>query len=191
MPLPDSIRLKNATVEFDQGFVCKNINWVIHPEHHWLICGNNGSGKSALAAILSGVGIVESGIVSNLPEQVGVVSFEAQQELIEAERRKDDADIMDVIAEGTPVSGIIAAVCKDQTLADKLAEQFGITPLLDRAFRKLSTGESRKVMLIRALSCKPQLLVLDEPFEGLDVESLAALQAHLNTIATNLSLIHI
>jgi len=189
MPLPDSIRLKNATVEFDQGFVCKNINWVIHPEHHWLICGNNGSGKSALAAILSGAGIVESGIVSNLPEQVGVVSFEAQQELIEAERRKDDADIMDVIAEGTPVSEIIAAVCKDQTLADKLAEQFGITPLLDRAFRKLSTGESRKVMLIRALSCKPQLLVLDEPFEGLDVESLAALQAHLNTIATNTTIV--
>jgi len=45
------------------------------------------------------VGDVNSGIVENLPERVGIVSFEAQQELIEAERRKDDADIMDVISE--------------------------------------------------------------------------------------------
>ena len=70
MPLPYSITLKNATVEFDKGFVCQDINWSIHPEHHWLICGNNGSGKSALAAILTGTGEVQNGIVKNLVWQV-------------------------------------------------------------------------------------------------------------------------
>jgi len=189
MPLPYSITLKNATVEFDKGFVCQDINWSIHPEHHWLICGNNGSGKSALAAILTGTGEVQNGIVKNLPDQIGVVSFEAQQELIEAERRKDDADIMDVIAEGTPVSEIIAAVCKDKLLAEELTAEFGITPLLDRAFRKLSTGESRKVMLIRALTCEAQLLILDEPFEGLDVASLEALKKHLDAIASDTTIV--
>ena len=189
MPLPYSITLTNATVEFDKGFICRDINWKVHPEHHWLICGNNGSGKSALAAILTGAGEVQNGLVKNLPNRIGVVSFEAQQELIEAERKKDDADIMDVIAEGTPVSEIIAAVCKDKPLADELTAKFGLTPLLDRAFRKLSTGESRKVMLIRALTCDAELLILDEPFEGLDVASLEALQAHLKTIATNTTII--
>lgn len=189
MPLPYSISLSNATVEFDKGFVCKNLNWKVHPEHQWLICGTNGSGKSALAAILAGVGEVQAGIVKDLPQNIGVVSFEAQQELIEAERRKDDADIMDVIAEGTPVSEIIDAVCNDKPLADALCDEFGITPLLGRAFRKLSTGESRKVMLIRALSCKPQLLILDEPFEGLDAGSLAALKSHLNKIAGNTTIV--
>lgn len=189
MPLPYSIRIQNATVEFDKGFVCKNIDWVIHPEHHWLICGNNGSGKSALAAIVTGAGDIQSGIIKDLPERVGVVSFEAQQELIEAERRKDDADIMDVITEGTPVAEMIAAVAKDEPLADELCEKFGLTPLLDRAFRKLSTGESRKVMLVRALTCEPELLILDEPFEGLDVTSLEALQSHLNNIASSTTII--
>ena len=189
MPLPYSISLKNATVEFDKGFVCKNISWSVHPEHHWLICGSNGSGKSALAALLTGAGDVQDGIIKDLPERIGVVSFEAQQELIEAERRKDDADIMDVISEGTPVVEIINAVACNKPLADELCDKFGLTPLLDRAFRKLSTGESRKVMLIRALTSEPQLLILDEPFEGLDTASLEALQSHLNSIAATTTIV--
>ena len=183
------IELINLTVEFDQGFICHNITWKVEPGQHWLICGNNGSGKSALAAILSGNGLVTSGETSNLPGRVGVVSFEAQAELIEAERRKDDADILDVIAEGTPVSEIIDEVSCDQDLADRLSNLFGIDHLMDRAFRKLSTGESRKVMLIRALTSNPELLVLDEPFEGLDVNSLAALQAHLLEISAKIPVI--
>ena len=189
MPITTPITLKNATVEFDQGFVCENINWSLYPNDHWLICGSNGSGKSALAAILSGVGDIQDGVIKGLPKSIGIVSFEAQAELIEAERRKDDADIMDVISEGTPVSEIIASVCKDQTLADELCEKFGLQTLKDRAFRKLSTGESRKVMLIRALSCKPELLIMDEPFEGLDADSLVALQQHLQTISATTTIV--
>ena len=178
-----SITLRNLTVDFDNRFQCKKINWTINAGQHWLITGSNGSGKSALAAIIAGYGDIESGVATNLPAKVGLVSFEAQAELIAAERRKDDADIMDVIAVGTPVSEIINNVCTDRETADALIEKLGLTPLLDRAFRKLSTGESRKVMLIRALSCNPRVLILDEPFEGLDVDSLSALQAHLEKVA--------
>ena len=78
-----------------------------------------------------------------------------QAELIEAERRKDDADILDVISEGTPVAEIIDAVCHDDDLAQTLVDTLGLRPLMGRAFRKLSTGETRKVMLIRALTSRP------------------------------------
>jgi len=183
MNLIMAITLKNLTVDFDNQFQCKKINWTLNRGEHWLITGSNGSGKSALAAILAGYGDIEYGVATNLPKRVGLVSFEAQAELIAAERRKDDADIMDVISEGTPVREIIDAACTDTDTAEKLIEQLGLAPLLDRAFRKLSTGETRKVMLIRALSCQPQLLILDEPFEGLDVASLEALQLHLVKIA--------
>lgn len=183
MALAHPITLRNLTVDFDQRFQCRNINWSVKQGQHWLVTGSNGAGKSALAAIIAGYGDIESGVLRDLPKRTGIVSFEAQAELIEAERRKDDADIMDVISEGTPVREIIDAVCTDNATAEALIEQLGLTELLQRAFRKLSTGETRKVMLIRALSCQPQLLVLDEPFEGLDVDSLAALQKHLEEIA--------
>ena len=44
-------------------------------------------------------------------------------------------------------------------------------------------------MLVRALTCEPELLILDEPFEGLDVTSLEALQSHLNNIASSTTII--
>ncbi|PJE56128.1 molybdate ABC transporter ATP-binding protein ModF [Marinomonas sp. BSi20584] len=178
----DTIQLKKVTVNFDDRFTLSEINWTIEPNQHWVITGSNGAGKSALAAVLAGVGDIENGTVTGLPKNVGLVSFEAQAELIAKELKKDDADIMDVISLGTPVHEIIFDNCQDPELANSLVEKFGLSKLLDRAFRKLSTGETRKVMLIRALSSKPDLLILDEPFDGLDVDTLAMLQAHLASI---------
>lgn len=172
----------HATIDFDEKFSLHEINWIIESSQHWAITGTNGAGKSALAVVLAGVGEIENGAITGLPKKVGLVSFEAQADLIAKELKKDDADIMDVISLGTPVHEMIFENCQDPELANVLVEKFGVTKLLDRAFRKLSTGETRKVMLIRALSSKPDLLILDEPFDGLDVDTLAMLQAHLASI---------
>lgn len=184
-----SIQLNNATISFDDRFTLSEIDWTIEPHQHWVITGANGSGKSALAAALAGIGKIEAGTVQGLPERVGLVSFEAQAELIAEELKKDDADIMDVVSLGTPVSEMIFEHCEDAELAYELVEKFGLTKLLDRAFRKLSTGETRKVMLIRALANKPDLLILDEPFDGLDVDTLAMLQAHLASIIESVPMV--
>lgn len=177
------IRLDALTVDFDERFQLHDIDWTLRPGEHWLITGTNGSGKSALAAVLAGDGDHLSGTLAEVPERVALVSYERQAELIAAERRKDDADILDVISEGTPVGEIIEDGCDDPELAQTLVDTLGLRPLIGRAFRKLSTGETRKVMLIRALTSRPDLLVLDEPFDGLDHDSLIWLQGHLRKLA--------
>ncbi|SEQ02138.1 molybdate transport system ATP-binding protein [Amphritea atlantica] len=174
-----NIRLDNLTVNFDDRFQLDEINWQLDDTQHWVITGANGSGKSALAAVLAGAGDTLSGTLEGLPPKVGLVSFEAQAELIERERKKDDADIMDVISEGTPVREILCEGGRNPELISQLVTMFKLDSLLDRAFRKLSTGESRKVMLIRALASEPDLLVLDEPFDGLDADTLKMLQQYL------------
>jgi len=185
----EEIRLAGLTVDFDGRFRLTDISWTIEVDQHWLIVGPNGSGKSALAAVLAGEGTHLAGTKSGLPERVALVSYERQAELIEAERRKDDADIIDVVAEGTPVAEVVDAVCQDNQLAQTLVDTLGLRPLMGRAFRKLSTGETRKVMLIRALTGKPDLLVLDEPFDGLDHDSLNWLQGHLRELARSVPMV--
>ena len=139
------IILKNLSVQFGQHFTLEEVNWVISPGQHWAVCGGNGAGKSALTATLDDQGEIIAGTIEGIPEKVSVVSYEAQAELIEAERKKDDADILDVISEGTPVQELLDQACSDKVLQHELVAAFNIEPLLGQGFRKLSSGESRKM----------------------------------------------
>ncbi len=184
-----TITLHNYTAKFGKHFTLQQANWQLQPGEHWVVLGGNGSGKSALAATLLGAGERLAGTISGVPAKVGVVSFEAQAELIEQERKKDDADILDVIPEGTPVQDLLAVPGHDPAVLARLVAAFGFGALLGRGFRKLSTGETRKLLLIRALACQPELLVLDEPFEGLDAASVAFLRGLLQELAGTVRLV--
>src|SRR5207253_9909564 len=63
----------------------------------------------------------------------------------------------------------------------ELFDHFGILALADRPFARLSTGEQRLVLLIRALVKAPPLLVLDEPFQALDADMIRRARAYLDT----------
>jgi molybdate transport system ATP-binding protein len=167
-----NIQFKQAHIRFSKAFSLTDINWEIESHEVWGILGPNGAGKTALAAAISGEGEVISGELTGVPLRLEVVSLEAQAALIERERLRDDSDLTDEVHEGTPIREILAEVCKDQALQSRLVDALGISPLLGRGFRQLSTGEIQKVLLTRALSSKPDLLILDEPFEGLDAVTM-------------------
>jgi molybdate transport system ATP-binding protein len=105
------------------------------------------------------------------------VAFETVEEILEWERYHDDSDFLDRIDHGTPVRDfLLAERPQDALKLAELARQLGFVDLLERGLRFLSTGEMRKVTICRALLRKPQLLVLDEPFDGLDQASCSVLQ---------------
>ncbi|MEM6985683.1 MAG: molybdate ABC transporter ATP-binding protein ModF [Pseudomonadota bacterium] len=185
------IHFHNAQVAFGEHFTLRCNDWSIDRGQHWVLVGPNGAGKSALAAALAGEGDWLAGSLDGQPERIAVVSFEAQAALIDNERKKDDADILDVISEGTPAGEVMDVGCVDRTLQRDLIEAFGVTPLLDQSFRKLSTGETRKLLLIRALSSRPDVLILDEPFEGLDVGAAATLNRVLQDAASDTQMLFV
>ena len=148
----------------------------IENQTSWAIIGSNGSGKSALAALFSGSLPYQQGLIEGLTTQnVSTVSFEVQQQLIDREQERDDSDITNQVWPGTPVVELLQEVSDDQAQIQHWVNAFAIEHLLEKGFRKLSTGESRKVILIRALLQTHNILVLDEPFDGLDAHSQQAL----------------
>ncbi len=122
------------------------------------------------------------------------LSFEQLQKLVSDEWQRNNTDLLSPGEEdtGRTTAEIIQDEVKDPARCARLAEQFGISALLDRRFKYLSTGETRKTLLCQALMTDPQLLILDEPFDGLDVNSrqqLAALLADLHSAGITLVLV--
>jgi molybdate transport system ATP-binding protein len=134
----------------------------ILPGQSWGIVGRNGSGKSGLAERIAGA---EGGGFFRR----ALVSFESEDALLEREIREDDSEFLDRQDPGRSVAELINEVkTADSPEIGALVEELGMQSYLHRGFRLLSTGERRRLMLARALVQTPDLLVLDEPFDGLD-----------------------
>ncbi|AUX92828.1 molybdate ABC transporter ATP-binding protein ModF [Mixta gaviniae] len=147
----------------------------------WAFVGANGSGKSSLAKALTGELPPLQGAFHSDFTRPMLLSLEKLQKLVEEEWQRNNTDLL---SEGEDDTGRTAAemiqdAVKDAARCRELARLFGIEYLLERRFKYLSTGETRKTLLCQALMAQPDLLVLDEPFDGLDVDSRASLAALL------------
>ena len=128
----------------------------IQPGERWGLVGRNGSGKTRLA--------------TNLAEKYGgaMVSFELEDALLEREVREDDSEFLDRVDYGRTVRELIDEASTERKNSEAVAEMLGLSARMAQGFLTLSTGERRRLMVARALVAEPDLLVLDEPFDGLD-----------------------
>lgn len=154
-------------------------NWQWLPGQHWAITGGNGAGKTTLAKLICDRLRPQRGIVSLLDSIVAdrdvcYVSFDLQKELIEYDTRFDESnereDAFDV---GTTVRSAILQGRAESQAFHALTQTLGITHILGRGIRFISTGEGRKTLLARALLSSPKILILDNPLEGLDRQARA------------------
>ncbi|MFW6213117.1 MAG: ATP-binding cassette domain-containing protein [Spirochaetota bacterium] len=154
----------------------------------WLMTGPNGSGKSLAARLIAGFlkphsGSVEWPALAEPARDIELVSFERVEQILAEERRRDMSSIMHGATDpGQNVRAFLrdGASRQVQKRIDENARRLNISHILDRGLRMLSTGELRKTMLARALARDPRLLIIDDPYDGLD----AASQEELATAIT-------
>ncbi|GAL36458.1 putative molybdenum transport ATP-binding protein modF [Vibrio maritimus] len=99
---------------------------------------------------------------------IAQVSLAEQQRLLELEQANDDSEFLDRIDFGRTVEQLVSEFSDNRDVVEQLIQELDLLHLRERGFRQLSTGETRRVMLARALASAPKVLVLDEPFVGLD-----------------------
>jgi molybdate transport system ATP-binding protein len=139
-----------------------------------LVTGPNGSGKSTAARAL------EARVAG-----ARLLSAESQQAFYEAQLAADEANFSQGVDTSTPVRGLLG----DAGRSHPLFAAFRLEPLWDRRYRQLSTGEARKALLLQAVLAAPPLLILDDPFEGLDRAACAELAAAIVAVAATLPVV--
>lgn len=170
--------------------VLKHVDWQVHKGEHWSLVGLNGSGKTTLLKMVNGYIWPTSGKLSVLNRPFGTCDLrELRKKIGWVSTALVDKFRADERPETIVLSGKFASIglydqisSNEREKAHELLQKLGCASFAGRAFGLLSQGEKQRVLIARALIAEPELLILDEPCNGLDLfarEHLLALVAQL------------
>jgi molybdate transport system ATP-binding protein len=187
------LQLKNVQLFRQYRPVLRAVDWTVRQGEHWAIMGDNGSGKSTLLMMLYGdLHPADGGIIerAGCPRGTPIAQWKRHVGYVSPELQADHVwthTLEELVASGRYASvGLNQKITTgDRRLARPWLEFFGIAELAKRSLRKVSYGQLRLALLARAMVNRPQLLLLDEPFTGLDPEMHAYVMALLQRLATS------
>lgn len=185
------IKLENANARNPMVRLPKTANFVLNTDEHIAIAGLNGSGKSLLVDMLIGKSLLREGSLNyhfegsktnSSFENIKYISFRDTYGSVEGnyyyQQRWNSQD-----ADESPTVREMLGAVQDENLCNHYFELFGLTALLDKKIISLSSGELRKFQLAKALQTSPQVLILDNPFIGLDFSTRELLKSVLEDIS--------
>lgn len=185
------IDIKDVSWVRQKNTILSGVDWEVVKGEHWAVLGLNGSGKTTLLNMINGyiwpttgkVSVLEKPFgktdIRELRKSIGWVSSSLQKKIKEAENTRD------VVVSGKYASiGLYENPTKeDFQKADEIMEQIGCSYLAGRTYQTCSQGERQKVLIARGLMGSPDLLILDEPSNGLDFISREELLGTINLLA--------
>ncbi len=161
------INAQSLSKSFHGQKVVDGVNLSLKPGEIMTVIGPNGSGKTTLIKLLLGLETPDSGSISKKPGlRVGYVP----QKL--------------VIQKVLPVTAAwFLHLSQNSDELDNIVRELGIAECMNKSIHALSGGEMQRLLLARALLVHPELLVLDEPAQGVDVTGQAELYALIARIS--------
>ena len=155
------ITLENVSVAFGQRRVLSDISLNLRPGKILTLLGPNGAGKSTLVRVVLGLVAPDAGVIKR--DEALRIGYVPQKLQLDATLPLTVGRFMR-LRPGTRKADLIPALKRVQA-----------AHLIDAPMQKLSGGETQRVLLARALLNQPQLLVLDEPTQGVDVNGQVSL----------------
>ena len=166
------VKLNNVGIQQNDKWLVKGVSLEVEKGKIVTLIGPNGSGKSTTAKIALGIYKNIEGNVEKLTNNIGYVPQKISIDWTLPLRVKDLMVLTDNI--------------KDE-LIDEALTLTGVIHLKEKNLGNLSGGEFQRVLLARAISKKPELLVLDEPVQGVDFTGEIALYELIKKISEKLN----
>ena len=158
------LNLENAVIKYGDVTVINNFSLQAHGGEMIFITGANGSGKSTLIRTIAGLLPLSSGKL-NRSEKMSYVPQ------VEEADRDFPASVREIVLTGTQRKNKLFYSQDDIKRSEFFMNELKIKDLENCELKILSGGQLRRVFIARALCGSPELLLLDEPCAGLDVES--------------------
>ena len=190
------LKIQNLNFQYGSNIVLKNLNWKINKGENWQIGGPSGTGKTTLAKIISGeIKNFEGNIKINfdenseLKQKVVYVSNWYQFTNLEGDKNFYYQQRYNKFAknETLTVFAELKHFAKKEHLnfqnVEKYLQIFCFENFKEQQLIELSSGEHKKLQLVKAFWLKPQILIIDQPYTGLDVKS----RKNVNQIFENLT----
>jgi iron complex transport system ATP-binding protein len=186
------ISLTDVDLRREGNVVLKGVNWQVGPGERWVMLGPNGSGKTTLLQVAAARMWPTAGIVEILGSRLGRVDVRTLRPRIALVSGSVTRQLRpDLLAREVVVSGLHGALetwwhtysTEEWDKADNLLVDGGVGAIGERPFGVISEGERQQVLLARALMGEPELLLLDEPFAGLDLGARERLIVRLGVLA--------
>ncbi len=203
---PPLIEAKHISQTFDQKTVLSDVSLRIHPKEIVTLIGPNGAGKSTLLKILLGLRTPTSGTVKVkkglkigfMPQKIQIdatlpmsverflkLGFKPNQKFFPPPASSDHSTLKQRIQ--TTLQALFSTADYDSTKRNnarlkQISQELKLSALLNQPIQQVSGGEMQRILLARALMQTPELLVLDEPVQGVDLKGQAELYQYIDHI---------
>ena len=180
------LEVRNLNTFFEDTQILKNVNIHIHCGELTVIIGKNGAGKSTLLKAILGE-IPHTGEITFLDMKENSkkkIKIGYVPQSINVERHMPTT-VYDMFA--SYISDVPVCFKKDKKIYDEIKEHlklFGAEKLIDKGIGNLSGGELQRVLLAIATKPLPNLLILDEPVSGIDVNGIKDFYEIINRLKT-------
>ena len=188
------VHINNLTIQYPNNVVLNSLSWSIQQGENYVIGGTSGSGKTTLAKVIAGIipsDTVQIDFDSNnkLPAKVVYIANWYQFTNLEGDRnfyyqqRYNHHQGHDTLTVKADLTHFGKKNNLDFSTIENRIVEFGFDNVQESQLIELSSGEHKKLQLIQGLWAKPQLLIIDEPYTGLDTHSRVILNKWLDDLA--------
>jgi molybdate transport system ATP-binding protein len=196
-PVPDfaiAVKFTDTSIQYDGNIILNKINWTVNTGEKWALLGPNGSGKTTLLSLINGdnpQAFANKIILFDRPKGKGESIWDIKKRIgfVSPEMHlyfRHNLTCATVAATGFHDKLFLQRrlTPAEEEQIHKLFSYYDFEHLQNKSFLQVSASEQRVVLIIRSLVKNPEMLIWDEPYQGLNDALINKIQALLSAYAT-------